>query len=306
MSSTVSKDYETFYCPNALYNIEWSVVSKLGSKPTQEDFVSTYTFGDRFVLFTVCDGHGGPAAATFAIECFQKEVVHHVTTKTASNRKSVHIGKILHNAVISTAAAWDRKCCFGSDALTHINSEADRNSIFKKLNYQEYVREGWTSGTTLCSILVDLVGRTLYSVNLGDSKCVILKNNEVVETVDHSVDTQTEDLLPKLQFPSSFVADSRLCGDLGMTHSIGDNTHLLCGLVKRHPDVKRHVLKSLPALLILGSDGFFNEFKNHNRVFQFIPKLTAAAICAQQKFEDNASVFFIRLYPRTVESVVGT
>lgn len=253
------------------------------------------SFADRFHLFVVCDGHGGPQCAGFTAAFFQREVVFQLESKLVKNTKSIHVATLLQRAVAATVEAWDRECCFGSDVLSHLPSAEKRDSVFRKINYPEYVAQGFESGTTLCSFLVDTRTAKTYTVNLGDSRCVVQHECELSESMDHSVNTLTSLGFPIPGFPESCVLDGRVCGDLGMTHSVGDNTNKLSGVVQRTPAVTCSALKAGVVRVILGTDGFFDAFKNYTRVFQFVPKVTARALCAKQIFDDNAAVFFVQV-----------
>ncbi|KAL7713930.1 Protein phosphatase 2C [Entamoeba marina] len=116
-----------------------------GPRPSMEDahliipdLNKQYKFkGDQMALFAVFDGHGGKEAAQIAAEVFSDILVKEQEFKNANYEKA------LYNAFLKT------------DQEVLKRSEQER----------------WTNGCTACVVL--LVGKRLYTANLGDAEAVL-------------------------------------------------------------------------------------------------------------------------------------
>ena len=116
-----------------------------------------------------------------------------------------------------------------------------------------------------------------------------------MSTRDHSVPTKLSHALQILPF-KVIIKDNRLQNDLAMTHSIGDNTEQLVGVVCRTPDISTVQIptKAMNVNIILATDGLFDNIDmttmfldEHDNAQNYIDTIVGGG-------DDNISLIYIK------------
>jgi Serine/threonine protein phosphatase len=121
-------------------------------------------------------------------------------------------------------------------------------------------------GCTGCVALI--VGNMLYVGNAGDSRCLLVENNQAIQiTKDHVPTDPIEN--KRIKDAGSFVTRGRIGGRINMSRAIGDlefKQNYTLPLEKQAmtslPDVFERSLSSMSQMLIIGCDGVFDTATN--------------------------------------------
>jgi serine/threonine protein phosphatase PrpC len=272
-------------------NLVWSKAQVQGKRDHQEDRLFITELDQNKILFVITDGHRGTRCVNFVIGFFPQEVQKQYAK--ISKKKQTNLCSILKSAVKSTHDAWAMEV-LGNKNQRFPKNQAEQQKIIANLPKDFFTNEG-DSGTTLISVLIDKQNKMAYVVSLGDSRAVILQDELIISTRDHSVPKKLE-YLKGTEFEKTIrVLDSRLCSDLAMIASIGDYTPDLLGVLRTIPDVCCIPISLSPSCIVLASDGlwdvvdpqelFLNPFKDaQSLVTQF-----------QKRFYDNTTIIVIFL-----------
>ena len=138
------------------------------------------------------------------------------------------------------------------------------------------------SGST-CN-LIFVTKANIYAVNLGDSRSIIIRDNNILlSTEDHKPSTTNE--MHRIQSVGGFVQSGRVNGVLATSRAFGDKSLKMIrrtlgteiveeyspeGPVSAIPDVY-HVPREPNTWVILGTDGLFDGFDNNQNLLNAIP-----------------------------------
>ncbi|KAK0136283.1 Integrin-linked kinase-associated serine/threonine phosphatase 2C [Merluccius polli] len=187
--------------------------------------------------FAVFDGHGGARASHFAAERLHLTVAHKFP-----NRSSENLDKLI------------KKCLLDSFRQTD-------DDFLKKASSQKPV---WKDGCTATCLLV--VHTTAYIANLGDSRAVLCRVEEVGEeprmmslalSREHTPTLYEERI--RIQRAGGTVSEGRVLGKLEVSRSLGDGQYKRCGVIST-PDLRRFTLTSADRFILLACDGLFKVF----------------------------------------------
>lgn len=262
-----------------------------GERPEQEDrfsILSNFAGNKHLTLLTVADGHGGQAAAKMLIEAFPKQLASLITK--CKHEKLTKFTTLMSQALAHCVEEWDRKC-FGKQ-LESIKKHQDKEKFFASRDAKHWEQHELESGSTLCSVLIDMQERKFNILNLGDSRAAWLCNNDklIGSTVDHSVPAVMK---PIKDFPFTY-GDGYIADDLAMCRSFGDNTLSLFRVISREPDVLCVKIGNGSARLVVASDGLFDWMSNHGALYDELKD--AGAIARQiSKFDDNITVLYAKI-----------
>ena len=167
--------------------IKGEVVSVVGGRPYQEDRYCIVRYND-IILYGVFDGHGG-----------------HRVAESLTRLLPIYIFKELHEVNLSNQ--------------NRVNSAI--NKAFLKLDKYFFDNE-YTEGST--AVVAMVINSKIYIINLGDSRCLLVKNGKVLQaTQDHKPNSFAE--LIRVKSTGSFVSNvgtPRLGGMLTVSRSVGD------------------------------------------------------------------------------------
>ena len=279
--------------PRLLLN-EITYATTIGKRQYQEDRIAIESpidldgINEHLHFFGVLDGHGGSKCVDYCkqhIIVFTKEEIK----KQRSLQLKEDIPMILQTVIARLVKGWDDISL--SDKSHEIVDDDSKSRFFKTLDMETYC----DSGTTLCCLIVSNTG-SIYIANLGDSRCVIdIPSHILMSTRDHSVPTKLSHALQILPF-KVIIKDNRLQNDLAMTHSIGDNTEQLVGVVCRTPDISTVQIptKAMNVNIILATDGLFDNLDmttmfldEHDNAQNYIDTIVGGG-------DDNISLIYIK------------
>lgn len=234
---------------------------------TMEDFskiVDMY-MGDRSRgFFSLYDGHGGSDPVKYA-----KDRMPEILSKFLDKKESIE------NALISAFSKCD-------DELKFTDSE--------------------NAGCTACVILINQENekRFLYSANTGDTRSIILTQNEYVNlSVDHKCTDQSE--IDRIKQSGGLVFNGRVFGQLALTRALGDFALKKYG-VSAIPHIARVEITEQHKFAVVASDGIwdvnssedvFFMSKSYSNAEEFCKNLIKISLAKGSK--DNMSCIVIKL-----------
>jgi serine/threonine protein phosphatase PrpC len=238
--------------------IKITTATDIGKRVYQEDrFVSTALERPEIWVLAVFDGHGGDKCSEF---CASKIVeILNDSLRIKKEIKNVRLDKILQTALTNLCKLWDRNVLGTDSNVAKIyKSQKSRDEFYKNVDYEKHLKNGGDSGTTVIVTLIDLRRRKVVFGNCGDSRAVALlaEKSSFVSTADHVVPLRLDVNNFKVN-----ISDGRVESDLAMSHSFGDHTKTLSGVISRKVDITM-VDVSKGARLIVGSDGLFDIYSN--------------------------------------------
>lgn len=282
---------------DALIPFNVSMIQIQGDREYQEDRFSVTAFEPPFnhlFLFVIADGHGGDRCSEFVVKKFPQTVQDLLVSK-AKTTTAPKLKIILQKAITATTNAWN-DYSLGKDVRSTIQNESERILYFKGVDQETFHSDGKDSGTTLVAALYDHKRKNIHVVNLGDSRCALWvpEIHKLNQTVDHSVGKK---LPAKCDNPgfNGFVKDGRLCSDLAMSSSIGDNTPELLGIVSTAANTYTWSNMGTKSTMVIASDGLWDNYTTQE-VFldtrenakEFIDDKGGA-----QNFGDNTTVIMV-------------
>ncbi len=261
----------------------------IGARDYQEDCVYIGNVSKYRTLYIITDGHNGDQCSKFTIE-FIKQAV----TKFSKKYKDM---KSLFDFVVQQAhEAWALHI-FGNSKYRSPTTLAERTNTLENVipNLgKAYFDKGGRSGTTLTCVMIDCRTNLSCFCNLGDSRVVMLKNEILYATRDHSVPK----ILKHLEgtefeiFHTQMVGTTpRINGDISVAAAIGDYSHSLLGLLQSKPNINVFSLDE-DAIIVLGSDGLWNTVDNQKLFIN--PLMDAKDVISQcRDISDNTSAILI-------------
>ena len=141
-----------------------------------------------------------------------------------------------------------------------INIEYCLKNLFKKLDEKVKSQNCVEIGNTATIVFIE--DNNLFCANVGDSKCVIVANNQV-ETLSYEDKCTDEDEQKRIASEGGMIIDERLCGVLAITRAIGDHD-LKCKGLSAIPHFVKRSLSEKDKFCILGSDGIWDVITDEN------------------------------------------
>ena len=214
--------------------IEFGHCSKQGKRKTMEDqvimknnlYVSESKCSSKFLsLFAVFDGHSGCESAKLA----KKNMENILIKELISNNDII---KAIKNTIIKL----DKLIC---------NAEHD-------------------SGCTLNGFLIDKIKYIIYTINIGDSRSILISNNNVIKqlSIDHKPNNAIES--KRIIKNGGFITNNRILGVLGVSRSLGDKMLKSndMNFVDNTPDINIHNITKNNKFLVCACDGLFDVLSN--------------------------------------------
>jgi len=248
----------------------------LMSRKTMEDFTiseSNLTNNSQWSLFCVLDGHGGCEVASYTKKNYPK-ILREILLDIKDTRPV------------------EEKICKSIDQLSI--------KLFDKKNFDR--------GSTFCGILIELVQRVYYTINIGDSKVLKVshENNNLTNfkiepiTEEHKVSNKKE--FKRINEIHKLI-NKRVGGQLSVTRALGDFSFQQFGL-NSQPDILRYEFTS-ERYLIIATDGVWDVIDNKSLKdilsmnFKHDSKNLAKNIVerAVEKSMDNISLIVISFMP---------
>jgi protein phosphatase 2C family protein 2/3 len=237
--------------------------SACGHRPTMEDeHVTEQCDLTGWLLFAVCDGHGGTAVVKHTKQTLSSKIFAVLRQMDASPPKfqklidPKDLKESLKNAIVELDREMENK----------MDSHKERNS-----------------GCTLNMALYHGTTRQIVLINLGDSRSVYQsfanfeddeKQNIIVST-DHKPDDDEE--RKRIVQAGAYVKDHRVSGILALSRALGDfslkhtKTALydpIKGAVNAVPKILVGLVPKVGALLILACDGIFDVLSSQDTLKQ--------------------------------------
>lgn len=174
-------------------------------------------------LFCIFDGHGGVDSAKYCCENAHKILI-----------------KLLKD--------------------NPLNIEYCLINLFKKLDEKVKSHNCVEIGNTATIVYIE--DNNLFCANVGDSKCVIVTNNQI-ETISYEDKCTDEEEKKRIISEGGMIIDERLCGVLAITRAIGDHD-LKCKGLSAIPHFVKRSLSEKDKFCILGSDGIWDVITDEN------------------------------------------
>ncbi|EDR27492.1 protein phosphatase 2C, putative [Entamoeba dispar SAW760] len=208
-------------------------------------------------LFAIFDGHGGDQVAEYCR-------IHYleIMLSTQSFKE-----KNYQNALIETNYLIDTQL---RDETTNIELK-NLGCIESKINIGLYGHLV-ANGIGCTAIVVLIINNTIYCSNVGDSRCILFKNDTIFPLSTNHKPTLPKEL-SRITQAGGFVLNERVNGNLNLTRSIGDlmfkNQPQLSfknQIVTCFPDISIQLYDKSPQLLILACDGVWDVLTNEECV----------------------------------------
>lgn len=238
-----------------------------GKRPSMEDEELIVENAD-FNLYAVFDGHGGDIVAKYCKQHLPSFII-----------------KPLQSGKVNTKSQSDVKKWL-VETFVQLDIE-----IYKVLGSKSQ-----KTGCACIAVLHDKRHKAIYTINLGDSRCVLFnsKGDILIETVDHKPDDPSE--RKRIELGGGFVSKRpnsihRVNGNLALSRSFGDwNLKLVNGVydatkgpVSSEPHVICLVLNNgQQNYMVLACDGLWDTISTKAVVVQYLANLK------KQNAEDNS------------------
>ena len=229
---------------------------------------------DKYHIFGVFDGHGGPEVALYVEKHFIEELKKNKNFKTNIKKcleeTFYKLDELLYTEEALKELISIRKEFKIKNELnlkTVLNDDEFR--IYKFLMLDKYEKEiPFLTGCTACVCVVDSEKKKAYFANSGDSRAIIIKkNNEIKQiTKDHKPDDANEK--ERIYNAEGCVNDNRVDGILNLSRTIGDLKYknnkkfavdkqkIICT-----PDLYEENLKDIQ-YIVIGCDGIYDCMSN--------------------------------------------
>ena len=260
-SELLSKDYQNFSNSTISKEDEFSsddIIKAYAYNSSQgnirsynEDTITATKVNEQFSFFAVYDGHGG-------------------------NGCSLYLKDNLHSFIKE----------FSIEGLRNAITEAENDFIKNKATTSEG-EKGDTSGSCGCMLMIH--NNRCIIANVGDSRCVIIKNEKVdFTTTDHKPNTeeereritkaggriyQTARLFPLYQNGKEIDIPWRVSpGGLSVSRTFGDIEAKeekyggMKNVVVALPDITEYELSEDINFIVLGCDGIFDVLSNEDLI----------------------------------------
>lgn len=265
--------------------------SMRGRRPTQEDAYAYHSF-DTYQCYGIFDGHG---------------------SSEVSQACAKHLFRLLEKNIKEAAEMLTK---FDPSSVIQKTIKQLDELLYTKLIAERYLH----TGTTAVCIVYDSKYQALYFANLGDSRGILIKENQLVfSTVDHKPEQQQE--YERIINIGGQVVCNRVMGALAVSRALGDFNlkakPISPNQCSWNPDNLELVLSEAEVSLIpktsmgedmticLACDGVFDVCENEE-VTEFVAKSLAMGRsleetakrlvqhCFDKKSTDNISVMLIR------------
>ncbi|CAD8074687.1 unnamed protein product [Paramecium primaurelia] len=193
-------------------------------------------FIENISLFAVFDGHGGSGISKFLADNFMNVLISQPAFEKMDFMQSLH------------------------DTFLQLDDMIKNNEI----------KNTFIGSTAVVALIVE---KMLYVANLGDSRCLLMRDDETIElTKDHLPSNE----LARIRYAGGFVDEQgRLNGTLSVSRAFGDFEFKQEPLpanqqmVIAEPEIRKIKLNKDDRFLFLGCDGVF-ETQNSYKVMEFI------------------------------------
>ncbi|KAJ6242501.1 hypothetical protein M0813_22645 [Anaeramoeba flamelloides] len=204
-----------------------------GFRPEQEDSIAIQNRKESNIhYFAVFDGHAGWQTSNYVADTLDQII----------------FSQIVNKIPFTLDEAGDQELKIIID-----NIFVGMNKLLKKLGYDD-------SGSTACIGLV--IENTLYTINLGDSRSVLVKvdGETVPVTKDHKPTDRSE--LDRVRELGGVVTENgRINGGIAVSRSFGDSFYQ--PFVSCEPTIKRYSLsEKRDKFLVLCCDGVYDVLSN--------------------------------------------
>lgn len=223
-----------------------SYFSAIGRRNHQEDraLIRNFGPGKRYFLACCADGHGEDVCSTFLVQHLEALLLYHLMEQQSQPSKTVTTGDCIKAACMDLHSLW---------------SQSQQTRLAP-------------CGSTLTGVFFDRAHPdTLWSLNLGDSKSVLLLDDgqQILETKNHDLSparvqqVRQQDAAAMIEFDDEKML--RLMGGyaaINMSGSFG-NTYdpRLSKSLLREVEIQKWSLKECSnARIVIGSDGIFDDF----------------------------------------------
>lgn len=203
-------------------------------------------------LLAVFDGHGGENVAKFCEEAFL------TVLKKQENFKKRNYAQ----ALIDTNIMMDEE--MKDDRVNdHIVSLASQSTY-----YNDMIDGPIATGMGCTAVVCLIIENTLYLSNAGDSRAVLLCNNEVIAlSTDHKPHLESES--ERIMKAGGYISNGRVNANLNLTRTLGDLMYKRDPQLKPeeqiiscYPDIHQHQLNGNEQILILACDGIWDCLTN--------------------------------------------
>lgn len=273
------------------YDKTYAHASMRGRRPTQEDAYAYHSF-DTYQCYGIFDGHG---------------------SSEVSQACAKHLFKLLEKNINE---AKETQTKFDPSSVIQKTIKQLDDLLYTKLIDERYLH----TGTTAVCVVYDSKYEALYFANLGDSRGILIRNNQLVfSTVDHKPETESE--YERIIKIGGQVVSNRVNGALAVSRAFGDFNLKAKMIAKQrcvwNPENLELVLSEAEISLIpktslgedmvicLACDGVFDVCSNEE-VTEFVSASMSAGKslldtskrlvqhCFDKKSTDNISVMLIK------------
>ena len=198
----------------------------IGYRDTMEDYMIINS-NPKFCFFSILDGHGGSSCVKYLKVKLYNIILEQYTKYNGSN-----ISKILYNSY----------------------------QILDQMFLENYRISNRLSGSTACSLLIDIRNNKYWIANTGDSRIIVLVNNNVIQlSKDHK--PYSKDEYNRIVSQNGFVYKNRLGGILAMSRAFGNIRLKTQGLIVT-PDILTGTINKNYKYFVIASDGLYDVMTN--------------------------------------------
>ena len=220
--------------PNVkIKSITECVDSKKGLRQYQEDrYVSIAQEDIPISLFAIMDGHGGTDVSSALVDKFKSLIPIFLNDRTI----------------------FDNKNKFKEEMIKQ----------FIKID-QDMKKEGKKAGSTAVVAIVDVERKSLYLVNLGDSRALVMQNGEIIEVTKDMKPNNPDERKRITNLGGKVTSDNsghRVMGVLAVSRAFGD--YDLKPYVSNEPEIYGPINVKTKTVIVLATDGLWDEVTNND------------------------------------------
>ena len=269
---------EKKYEKNESNYLRFGTCSMQGWRARMEDsYINEINIGDKkqYNIFGIFDGHRGKETSQFVKNHFIEELLLNDNFKKENICLALKETFFKMDELMLSSKGKKELIQLHSQSLKDDIKLKEKNIILK-LPFQPLTH--YNSGCTACICIIDILNKTIYFANVGDSKGILIKNNIAKKiTSEHNSYNLNEN--KRIINAGGIILDNRIYynnGLINVSRSLGDldfkrnkNLSKENQIITSEPDIFVEKFNE-GDFIILCCDGVWECFDNVQEIYDFI------------------------------------
>ena len=269
---------EKKYEKNESNYLRFGTCSMQGWRARMEDsYINEINIGDKkqYNIFGIFDGHRGKETSQFVKNHFIEELLLNDNFKKENICLALKETFFKMDELMLSSKGKKELIQLHSQSLKDDIKLKEKNIILK-LPFQPLTH--YNSGCTACICIIDILNKTIYFANVGDSKGILIKNNIAKKiTSEHNSYNLNEN--KRIINAGGIILDNRIYynnGLINVSRSLGDldfkrnkNLSKENQIITANPDIFVEDIDK-GDFVILCCDGVWECFDNEQMLYDFI------------------------------------